>query len=153
MKPARSPSAEVEGSGISGIEPGDKAILPSIAHGVTSSPAAVNSRVTFCPTKALAAAHPQSPGRVEEFGCVRQFWVAVGEVARAPISWQYDKLHDGKLGVLSYGDGHVESHQWNKPVVLPITPERISAPHRIGSNTDPQDMLYIRSRAHHLLAP
>lgn len=58
-------------------------------------------------------------------------------------------FHDGRKGVLSYVDGHAETHKWKKPVILPITLERVSEPHTtLAVKWDPQDVLYVRSRAH-----
>lgn len=60
-------------------------------------------------------------------------------------------LHDRKSGMLSYADGHAESHRWKKPVLrkLPIVPS--GNPHPVAS--DPQDVSFIRARAHHLMPP
>jgi prepilin-type N-terminal cleavage/methylation domain-containing protein len=56
-------------------------------------------------------------------------------------------LHDKRSAVLSFADGHAESHRWKKPVLRPM----IADPHPVPS--DPQDVSYIRMRSHHLLAP
>jgi len=60
-------------------------------------------------------------------------------------------LHAKKSGVLSFADGHAEAHRWKQPVLRARTTTLISHPHPVPSN--PQDVGYIRSRAHHLLAP
>ena len=60
-------------------------------------------------------------------------------------------LHLKKSGVLSFADGHAEAHRWNKPVLRPRTSFLISDPHPVPS--DPKDVNYIRSRAHHLAVP
>ncbi len=60
-------------------------------------------------------------------------------------------LHDRKSGVLSFADGHAESHRWKKPVLRPANPAASSNPHPVAS--DPQDVSYIRSRSHHLAPP
>ena len=59
-------------------------------------------------------------------------------------------LHDKKAAVLSFADAHSESHRWKKPVLRTFTAALSSNPHPVPS--DPQDVRYIRSRAHHLLA-
>jgi prepilin-type N-terminal cleavage/methylation domain-containing protein len=60
-------------------------------------------------------------------------------------------LHDKRAGVLSFADGHSESHRWKKPVVRATTPTLVSNPHPVPSN--PQDVSYIRTRSHHLATP
>ena len=60
-------------------------------------------------------------------------------------------LHDQKTGVLSFADGHAESHRWKKPVLRVSNSSLVSNPHPVTS--DPQDVNYIRTRSHHLLAP
>lgn len=60
-------------------------------------------------------------------------------------------LHDKKTGVLSFADGHSESHRWKKPVQRNSTSSLVSNPHPVTS--DPQDVSYIRTRSHHLLTP
>ncbi len=60
-------------------------------------------------------------------------------------------LHDKKAAVLSFADGHSESHRWRKPVLRIATPALISNPHPVQS--DSQDVSYIRARSHHLSPP
>lgn len=60
-------------------------------------------------------------------------------------------LHDKRSGVLSFADGHSESHRWKKPVLRGSTAGLMSQPHPVQS--DRQDVNYIRTHAHHLLAP
>src|SRR5262245_1590913 len=60
-------------------------------------------------------------------------------------------LHDKSTGVISFADGHSESHRWKKPVLRASNSTLVSNPHPVPS--DPRDVRYIRSRAHHLLAP
>jgi prepilin-type N-terminal cleavage/methylation domain-containing protein len=60
-------------------------------------------------------------------------------------------LHDKRSGVLSFADGHAASHKWRKPVLRNSTAALISMPHPVPS--DPQDVSFIRMRAHHLLTP
>lgn len=55
-------------------------------------------------------------------------------------------MHDGNRGVLSYADGHSESHRWKRPVQRAITSG--VSPHPVPS--DSQDVSYIRARSHHL---
>lgn len=56
-------------------------------------------------------------------------------------------LHDKKSAVLSYADGHAEAHRWKMPVLRNTT----SNPHPVRSN--PTDVSFIRTRAHHLAIP
>lgn len=60
-------------------------------------------------------------------------------------------LHDRKSGVLSFADGHAEARRWKRPVVRkqPIVPG--GNPHPVPSH--PDDVRYIRTRAHHLMDP
>jgi hypothetical protein len=58
-------------------------------------------------------------------------------------------LHGRNSGVLSYADGHAESHRWKKPVLRTIALG--PSPHPVPS--DSQDVSYIRSRSHHLVRP
>ena len=60
-------------------------------------------------------------------------------------------LHGKKSGVLSFADGHAESHRWKKPVLRATTTALTATPHPVQSN--PEDVAYIRARAHHLLTP
>jgi len=60
-------------------------------------------------------------------------------------------IHDNRSGVLSFADGHSESHRWKKPVLRVTTPARAADPHPVPSN--PQDVSYIRARSHHLAPP
>jgi len=60
-------------------------------------------------------------------------------------------LHNKNAGVLSFADGHAESHRWKKPVLRTSTAALASSPHPVLSN--PLDVSYIRTRAHHLLTP
>ncbi len=56
--------------------------------------------------------------------------------------------HDKKSGVLSFADGHSESHRWKRPVLRNTTSGLISNPHPVPS--DRTDVSYIRTRSHHL---
>ena len=58
-------------------------------------------------------------------------------------------MHDKNSGVLSYADGHSESHRWKSPVLRTIALG--SSPHPVPS--DSQDVSYIRTRSHHLSPP
>jgi prepilin-type N-terminal cleavage/methylation domain-containing protein len=58
-------------------------------------------------------------------------------------------FHDKRSGVLSFADGHAESHRWKKPVVRTTT--TAANPHPV--NSERQDVSYIRSRSHHLAQP
>jgi hypothetical protein len=58
-------------------------------------------------------------------------------------------LHDRRSGVLSFADGHSESHRWEKPVLRNTTQGLMSQPHPVPS--DRRDVTYIRTHAHHLL--
>ncbi len=60
-------------------------------------------------------------------------------------------LHGRKSGVLSFADGHSESHRWKRPVVRNTTTTLIADPHPVTS--DRQDVSYIRARSHHLAPP
>jgi prepilin-type N-terminal cleavage/methylation domain-containing protein len=60
-------------------------------------------------------------------------------------------LHSKNAGVLSFADCHAESHRWRKPVLRKAAAGFNSSPHPVQSN--PQDVSYIRTRAHHLLTP
>jgi prepilin-type N-terminal cleavage/methylation domain-containing protein len=60
-------------------------------------------------------------------------------------------LHDRKAAVLSFADGHSESHRWRKPVLRISNPALMSNPHPVQS--DPQDVSYVRTRSHHLAPP
>jgi prepilin-type N-terminal cleavage/methylation domain-containing protein len=60
-------------------------------------------------------------------------------------------LHDRKSGVLSFADGHSETRRWRKPVLRKTTSTLTADPHPVAS--DPQDVSFIRTRAHHLLTP
>ena len=60
-------------------------------------------------------------------------------------------LHDRKSGVLSFADGHAESHRWKKPVLRNTTSSLTSNPHPVTSETN--DVSYIRARSHHLATP
>jgi len=60
-------------------------------------------------------------------------------------------LHNRRNGVLSFADGHSESHRWRRPVLRTTTSSLTSNPHPVTS--DPQDLRFIRSRAHHLMPP
>ena len=54
-------------------------------------------------------------------------------------------------GILSFADGHAESHRWKKPVTRKATATVNNNPHPVPSQQD--DVRYIRTRAHHLMAP
>ncbi|MBM3840034.1 MAG: prepilin-type N-terminal cleavage/methylation domain-containing protein [Verrucomicrobia bacterium] len=60
-------------------------------------------------------------------------------------------LHDKKSGVLSFADGHSESHRWRTPVLRVINSTPTGNPHPVRS--DPVDVSYIRQRSHHLSPP
>lgn len=60
-------------------------------------------------------------------------------------------LHDKKSGVLSFADGHAESHRWIRPTLRKPNTQLSGNPHPVPS--DPQDVSYIRTRAHHLMKP
>ena len=60
-------------------------------------------------------------------------------------------LHDRKSGVLSFADGHSESHRWKRPVLRTTTPGLAANPHPVPS--DRTDVSYIRARSHHLATP
>jgi prepilin-type N-terminal cleavage/methylation domain-containing protein len=60
-------------------------------------------------------------------------------------------LHDRKSGVLSFADGHSESHRWKRPVLRASDPRLMSNPHPVPS--DRTDVSYIRERSHHLAPP
>ena len=60
-------------------------------------------------------------------------------------------LHSKKSAVLSFADAHAEAHRWNKPVLRPRNSALTSNPHPVPS--DPVDVRYIRTRAHHLAVP
>jgi prepilin-type N-terminal cleavage/methylation domain-containing protein len=60
-------------------------------------------------------------------------------------------LHDRKTSVISFADGHSESHRWRKPVRRLSTAGVNSNPHPVSS--DPIDVSYIRTRSHHLAVP
>ena len=59
-------------------------------------------------------------------------------------------LHDKRSGVLSFVDGHVESHRWNRVVARTVIPTGTGNPH--PSPTDRRDVAYVRQKSHHLLA-
>lgn len=60
-------------------------------------------------------------------------------------------LHDKKSGVLSFADGHSESHRWNRPVLRVSNSSLAGNPHPVRS--DPKDVAFIRARSHHLSPP
>ena len=60
-------------------------------------------------------------------------------------------LHDRKSEVLSFADGHSESHRWKRPVLRATTPGLTANPHPVPS--DRTDVSYIRARSHHLATP
>jgi prepilin-type N-terminal cleavage/methylation domain-containing protein len=60
-------------------------------------------------------------------------------------------LHDRRTGVLSFADGHAESRRWRRPVLRRSTLAATGSPHPVPS--DPLDVSFIRSRAHHLMTP
>jgi len=60
-------------------------------------------------------------------------------------------LHDRKSGVLSFADGHSESHRWKRPVLRATTLGLTANPHPVPS--DRTDVSYIRARSHHLATP
>ncbi len=60
-------------------------------------------------------------------------------------------LHSRRTGVLTYADGHAESHRWKKPWTPAVSKTGTYNPHPAVS--DAEDVDYIRTRSHHLLAP
>jgi prepilin-type N-terminal cleavage/methylation domain-containing protein len=60
-------------------------------------------------------------------------------------------LHDRRSAVLSFADGHTETHRWKQPYLHPNTSMSGSPHNAVTSN--PQDVAYVRSRAHHLVNP
>jgi prepilin-type N-terminal cleavage/methylation domain-containing protein len=58
-------------------------------------------------------------------------------------------IHGKRYGVLSFTDGHVETHRWRKPYLHVNDSHLVENPHSLVPS-DRQDVLYIRSRAHHL---
>lgn len=60
-------------------------------------------------------------------------------------------LHNRKSAVVSFADGHAETHRWKKPVLRVATQNLIQNPHPVTS--DPQDVSYVRTHAHHLAVP
>ena len=59
-------------------------------------------------------------------------------------------LHSGKrTGVISFADAHSETHRWIRPGVRPAN--QTSDPH--PSPSDRSDVIYVRTRSHHLLVP
>jgi prepilin-type N-terminal cleavage/methylation domain-containing protein/prepilin-type processing-associated H-X9-DG protein len=56
----------------------------------------------------------------------------------------------GRKAVISFADGHTETHLWKKPVIRPRKTGE-SNPHPAPSNTN--DVHYVRSHAHHLVGP
>jgi prepilin-type N-terminal cleavage/methylation domain-containing protein len=61
-------------------------------------------------------------------------------------------LHGKKSGVLSYADGHAESHRWKAPYLHENDSDKNFNPHAIVPS-DRRDVSYLRARAHHLAAP
>jgi hypothetical protein len=61
-------------------------------------------------------------------------------------------LHGKRYGVLSFTDGHVETHRWHKPYLHVNDSYMNEDPHTLVPS-DRQDVAYIRSRAHHLANP
>lgn len=60
-------------------------------------------------------------------------------------------LHD-KAGVLSFADGHVETHRWFTPLMRPFpTDPKFDWAYHLY-NWDEPDMRYLRMRSHDLLA-
>jgi prepilin-type N-terminal cleavage/methylation domain-containing protein len=60
-------------------------------------------------------------------------------------------LHDRRSAVLSFADGHAETHRWKRPYLHPNT-SMSGSPHN-NVTSDPQDVAYVRSRSHHLVNP
>jgi prepilin-type N-terminal cleavage/methylation domain-containing protein/prepilin-type processing-associated H-X9-DG protein len=61
-------------------------------------------------------------------------------------------LHGKKSAVLSFADGHAETHRWRKPYLHPNDSDVNENPHTIVPS-DFQDVAYVRARAHHLIKP
>jgi prepilin-type N-terminal cleavage/methylation domain-containing protein len=61
-------------------------------------------------------------------------------------------LHGKKTGILSFTDGHVETHRWRKPYLHANISHLVQDPHNLVPS-DRQDVTYVRSRAHHLANP
>jgi len=57
-------------------------------------------------------------------------------------------MHDKSSGVLSYADGHAESHKWKKPLLRSPDVALNGSPHPVTSSTN--DVAFIRSQSHHL---
>jgi prepilin-type N-terminal cleavage/methylation domain-containing protein len=60
-------------------------------------------------------------------------------------------LHNRKSAVISFADGHSETHSWTKPILRKATPMVIGNPHPVPGHTN--DVRYIRTHAHHLANP
>jgi hypothetical protein len=60
-------------------------------------------------------------------------------------------LHNKNSGVLSFADGHAESHRWKRPVLRAVPPAPSGSPHPVPS--DPRDVSFIRAHSHHLATP
>lgn len=58
-------------------------------------------------------------------------------------------MHGKKSSVISFTDGHVETHRWRKPYLHPNDAHLNANPHTLVPS-DRLDVAYIRSRAHHL---
>ncbi len=65
-------------------------------------------------------------------------------------------LHDRKLGVISFADGHVESHKWRSPGTRGISKKPVAVPDNphpdSGAGGDLEDITYVRIRSHHLVS-
>jgi prepilin-type N-terminal cleavage/methylation domain-containing protein len=61
-------------------------------------------------------------------------------------------LHGKTSGVLSFADGHAETHRWKKPYIHPNDANVNQNPHLIVPS-DRADVAYVRTHAHHLLNP
>jgi len=60
-------------------------------------------------------------------------------------------LHDKNSGVISFADGHSETHRWKRSVLRTTTSVLATNPHPVPSFS--QDVSYIRARSHHLSPP
>lgn len=60
-------------------------------------------------------------------------------------------LHNRNSGVLSFADGHAQSHRWQKPVVRKSTTGASGNPHPVASAIE--DVRFIRTHAHHRATP
>ncbi len=81
--------------------------------------------------------------------CYTPFEIPINDVT--PFFSAPGAMHDRRFGVMSYVDGHTEAHRWKLPLVRPVPSTAPQNPH--PAQSDAVDINYIRTRAHHLLAP